>query len=154
MSDEYVQVPPGHKVVMIQPSPQPHFNLLESGFLLLDFGTSGNWRTTLANIETCFDGLDEGQAPTTITILQSEMINELVAANDLDDFLAMCQAAGQRGWSALWILPNEAASNDEVVAGLKRAGFGVHSSARDGTCFVEVHKPDGTITVGMTGPAL
>jgi hypothetical protein len=105
----------------------------------------------LAKVEA---GLLGGAFPTTITILQLAMIDSLVTAGDLSAFVAGWQSAKHKGWNAVWVLPNEASARDKVVELLKNAGFGVHGSTEDGACFVEVHKPDGTITVGMAGGPL
>jgi hypothetical protein len=82
------------------------------------------------------------------------MIESLDAAGELSEFIARWQSAMRSGWNAVWVLPNEASARNDVVELLKNAGFGVHGSAEDGACFVEVHKPDGTITIGMPGPSL
>lgn len=151
MSNEFVRVPPGHKVVVIHPSPLPQMGVAESKLVVLDFGASGDWRTMLAKVEA---GLLGGAFPTTITILQWAMIDRLVTAGELSAFVAGWQSAKQKGWNAVWILPNKASECDVVVDLLTNAGFGVHGSTEDGACFVEVHKPDGTITVGMAGGPL
>ncbi|HEV2668400.1 MAG TPA: hypothetical protein VG324_26015 [Blastocatellia bacterium] len=151
MSDKFVQVPPGHKVVVIHPSPKAQIGLTESKLVILDFGTSGDWQTMLADIEA---GLSSGTFPSTVTILQLPMIERLDAAGELSAFIARWQSARQSGWNAVWVLPNEASTRNDVVDLLKNAGFGAHGSAEDGACFVEVHKPDGTITIGMPGPSL
>lgn len=82
------------------------------------------------------------------------MLDGLRAAGELREFVAAWQRLGGRDWQAVWVLPLGAAGQTDAVGLLRTAGFGVHGSAEDGVCFVEVHKPDGTITVGMTGPSL
>jgi hypothetical protein len=69
-------------------------------------------------------------------------------------FIARWESARQSGWNAMWVLPKDASTRDDVVDLLKNAGFEAHGSAEDGACFVEVHKPEGTITIGMPGPSL
>lgn len=151
MDDEFVTVPPGHKVVVIYPTTQPSMGILESELLVLDFGADGDWRAMLAHVEA---GLAAEQAPATVTILQRGRIEMLVAAGELDAFVHAWESARRQGWNAVWVLPNDASGNNEVVTRLKGAGFEVHGSASRGECFVEVHKPDGTIIIGMPGPAL
>ena len=90
MSNEFVRVPPGHKVVVIHPSSLPQMGVTESKLVVLDFGSSGDWRTMLAKVET---GLLGGAFPTTITILQMAMIDSLVTAGEQR---VVCWALGVR----------------------------------------------------------
>jgi hypothetical protein len=55
--------------------------------------------------------------------------------------------------SHLAVFPDEHPSRLRLMAEFKRIGFGVHYGGPDRECYVEVHKPDGSITVGMPGPA-
>lgn len=150
-NDGFVTVPPGHKVVVIHPSTQSQVIHLESNFLVLDFGVDGDWLTLVSDFE---EKLGCVEVPPTVAILQSAMLSRLRASGDLRDFVSEWQLLRERGWQAVWVLPQEAAGQVDVVELLKAAGFGVHGSAEDGACFIEVHKPDGTITIGMTGPSL
>ncbi len=150
-NDGFVTVPPGHKVVVIRPSTQPQVNHLESNFLVLDFGVDGDWLALVSDFD---ERVSRVEVPPTVVILQSAMLGRLRASGDLRDFVSEWHRLRERGWQAVWVLPWEAAGQVDVVELLKAAGFGVHGSAEDGACFIEVHKPDGTITIGMTGPSL
>jgi len=151
MSDDKVRVPPGHKVVVIHPVADPQIGQLESNFLVVDFGLNGNWRNVVGTLE---NAMSRGESPPAVAILQRAMLDNLQALAEVDDFIEAFARLRARGWTAVWVLPNEAADRTKVVIQLQAAGFGVHGSAPDGACFVEVHKPDGTITVGMAGPSL
>jgi len=98
MSDKFVSVPPGHKVVVIHPNPKAQMGLTESKLVILDFGTSGDWQTMLANVEA---GITEGTFPFTVAILQFLMIERLDAARELSTFIAKWQSVRQRGWNAV-----------------------------------------------------
>jgi hypothetical protein len=150
-NDGFVTIPPGHKVVVIHPSTQSQVIHLESNFLVLDFGVDGDWLTFVSDFE---EKLGRIEVPPTVAILQSAMLGRLRASGDLRDFVSEWQRLRERGWQAVWVLPREASGQVDVVELLNAAGFGVHASAEDGACFMEVHKPDGTITIGMTGPSL
>ena len=150
MSDSKVRVPPGHKVVVIHPVADPQITQLESSFVV-DFGLNANWRSVVGTLE---DALSLGEIPSTVAILQRAMLDNLQALAEVGEFIEAFTRLRARGWMAVWVFPNEAADRTEVVVQLQAAGFGVHGSAPDGACFVEVHKPDGTITVGMAGPTL
>ncbi|HEX8284138.1 MAG TPA: hypothetical protein VF588_12320 [Pyrinomonadaceae bacterium] len=148
---DHVTVPPGHKVVIIHPSTQPQVIPLESNFLVLDFGLASDWQTLVSDFD---ERLSLTEVRPVVAILQGAMLDRLRAAGDLRDFAAAWHGLRERGWQAVWVLPLEAAGQTDAVELLKAAGFGVHGSAEDGACFVEVHKPDGTITIGMPGPSL
>lgn len=150
-NDGRVAVPPGHKVVGIFPSTRPQVRQLESNFLVVDFGVDGNWRALVSDID---EGLGRAEVRPTVVILQGAMLDGLRAAGELQDFVGAWQYLRERGWQAIWVLPREAAGQAEAVESLKTAGFIVHGSSEDGACFIEVHKPDGTITIGMPGPSL
>jgi len=150
-NDGRATVPPGHKVVGISPSTQPQVRHLESNFLVMDFGVDSDWRVLVSGFNERLGRID---VPPTVAILQGAMLDRLRAAGELQDFVGAWQYLRERGWQAVWVLPREAAGQMDAVESLKMAGFGVHGSAEDGMCFVEVHKPDGTIAIGMPGPSL
>ena len=147
----HVRVPPGHKVVVIHPRTQPLLIPLESNFLILDFGVASDWRILVSVFNERLGRI--GVLPT-VAILQSAMLDQLRAAGELRDFVAAWQGIRERGWQAVWVLPREAAGQTDAVELLKSVGFGVHGSDEDGACVIEVHKPDGTITIGMPGASL
>ncbi len=151
MNDGFVTVPPGHKVVVIYPSTKLQVNHLESNFLVLDFGVDGDWLTLVSGFD---ERLERTEIPPTVAILQGARLDRLRASGELRDFVSEWQRLRERGWQAVWILPLEAAGQVDAVELLSMAGFGVHGSAKDGACFIEIHKPDGTITIGMPGPSL
>jgi hypothetical protein len=77
----------------------------------------------------------------------------LTALQDVDAFLVriraiVAESKGKVGHCA--VFAKEAAERTDVMAALKQLGVGVHYSAPDGACFVEVHRPEGII-VGMPG---
>src|SRR5262249_7393340 len=99
------------QTVVIHPSPKAQMGLTESKIVILDFGTSGDWQTMLANVEA---GLSGGTFPSTVTILQLPMIERLDAAGELSTFIARWQSARQSGWNAVWVLPKETSTRDDV----------------------------------------
>ncbi|MEK6289105.1 MAG: hypothetical protein AABO57_25600 [Acidobacteriota bacterium] len=151
MNDGFVTVPQGHKIVTIHPSTQPQVWQLESKFLVLDFGLNSDWRAFVSDFD---ERVGQVEVQPTVAILQGAMLDRLQASGEIHDFVSEWQRLRERGWQAVWVLPREAAERMDAVELLKSAGFGVHGSAKDGACFIEVHKPDGTITIGMTGPSI
>lgn len=151
VNDGPVTVPPGHKVVGILPTARPQVRHLESNLLVMDFGVDGDWRTFVSGFD---ERLGRVEVPTTVAILQGAMLDRLRAAGELREFVAAWQRLAERGWQAVWVLPREAAGQVDAVELLGAAGFDVHGSAEDGMCFVELHKPDGTINIGLPGPSL
>jgi len=146
-----VTVPEGQKVVVVRAAPRENIGMLESGLLVVDFGAAGSWKNLTSAIEK---RAKQGDLPSLIVILQLTMIAELKARGELDAFFDFWARAHSTGARAVWVLPLGAKSDQQVVALIKKAGFTAHASADDGACFVEVHKPDGSITIGMPGPQL
>jgi hypothetical protein len=151
VNDGPVTVPPGHKVVGIFPTARPLVRHLESNFLVMDFGVESDWRTFVSSFD---ERLGRAEVPPTVAILQGAMLDRLRAAGELREFVSAWQRLVERGWEAVWVLPGEAAGQMDAVELLGMAGFDVHGSAEDRMCFVEVHKPDGTINIGLPGPTL
>ncbi|QTN28422.1 hypothetical protein HZ993_00750 [Rhodoferax sp. AJA081-3] len=143
-------VPPGHKVTVINPTANGHVNVVSSGALIMDYGRNGNWRLTNAQFEAAL----ARRSASAVVILQDEMIVALKQSNDLGDFFAYWTAARAKGISAVWVLPLRASEQTSIISSIHSAGYGVHASAPDGACFVEVHKPDGSVVVGMPGASL
>lgn len=54
-------------MVVINPTPRPQVGLLESKVLVVDFGTTGDWRDSIAALS---DSFREGSFAPTVTILQ------------------------------------------------------------------------------------
>jgi hypothetical protein len=144
-----IKVPEGHKVVVIGPSPKPFLARAESGVWILNLGDG-------KDLGRALDALDEfvGRADkqTVIWIIQAEFLGAL---RDVEAFLArirsiVAASKGKVGHGA--VFAKEAGQRLDVMAALKQMGIGVHYSAPDGACVVEIHRPDG-IVVGMPGNA-
>jgi hypothetical protein len=151
-AQDSVVVPPGHRVVVFSPSGKPHAKVLESGALPVDYGTAGDWRAVQSEVEQKLSGM--GPDTFVVVVFQLAAIEHLASEAEREEILLRWKALKERGARAVWVLPLRAADHRSTVAAIKAAGFGVHTSASDGACFVEVHKPDGRIIVGMPGPAL
>lgn len=120
MSDSKVRVPPGYKVVVIHPVANPQISQLESNFLVVDFGLNANWRGVVGSLE---DALSLGEIPSTVMILQRAMLDNLQALAEVGVFIEAFTRLRARGWTAVWVLPNEAADRTEVVVQLQAAGL-------------------------------
>jgi hypothetical protein len=88
-----------------------------------------------------------------VWILQEALLERIT---DWDRFVAdleqvVPQPINRFGHCAVLVL--KAAHRQELIHRLRGIAIGVHGSADDGACFVEVHRPDG-IVVGMPGPVL
>lgn len=140
-------VPPGHQVVVVHPSPAPHFSPLKSGYHVADLGYSGDFAPVLARAESLVH--QEGRHAI-VWILQTSLLQQTEV---LDSLLAFLAKLRQEGIHYVAVFPHADASYREQVTRLRGIGIGVHASAPDGACFVEVHRPDGSIVIGMPGPA-
>lgn len=150
MATDTVVVPPGHKIIVIMPTVTAHVAVASSGLVIVDYGESSDWRQTNSQLEAV---LAKHSVPT-VVIFQSAMIDELTRLNELSEFFSYWKASRAEGIEAAWVLPLRAAERTFIISSIRDAGYGVHASAPDGACFVEVHKPDGSIIIAMPGPAL
>ena len=149
MSTDTIVVPEGHKVIVIGPSSRPFLARADSGWFVLNFGDGKDLVTALESIE---DAVERRDKLNVIWILQREFLDAL---QDLKSFLARVGAIvsashGRIGHVA--VFATKAADRVEIMNSFRQLGLGVHYSAPDGACFVEVHRPDG-IVVGMAGKA-
>jgi hypothetical protein len=144
-----VIVPQGHKVVVIGPSAKPFLARTASGTWILNFGDGHDLVRGLDAVE---DFIRKADKQSVIWILQAEFLDTL---QDVDGFLARVRAIaatsrGKVGHCAVFAM--RAAQRTDIMLAFSQLGFGVHHSAPDGACFVEVHRPDG-IVAGMPGKA-
>jgi hypothetical protein len=149
MGIDKVIVPEGHKVVVIGPSAKPFLARTESGAWILNFGDGKDLVRALDAVE---DFVEKANKQSIIWILQAEFLDSL---RDVDGFLARIRAVvttsrGKVGHCAVFAA--KAAQRTDIMLAFSQLGLGVHYSAPDGACFVEVHRPDG-IVVGMPGKA-
>jgi hypothetical protein len=144
-----IKIPEGHKVVVIGPSPKPFLARAQSGVWILNFGDGTDLTRALDDVDAFVGKAGQHNI---VWIFQAEF---LAALRDVDGFLARVSAIaaasrGKVGHTA--VFANEAARHTAIMAAFRQIGLGVHYSAPDGACFVEVHRPDG-IVVGMPGKA-
>ena len=151
LGGEKITVPEGHRVGVLYPTKNPRLVMLASGTTALDYGETGEWVDQNVQVET---ELKNRGSLSVVIVLQQTMIEKLKANQELEKLIAYWTAALDRGVSAVWVLPLQASTDKKAISQLKDACFGVFGSTDDGACFVEVHKPDGTITVGIPGDAL
>ena len=150
MTEDEVVVPEGHKVVVFGPSPKPFLKRAESGVWILNFGDGTDLNGALNAVDEFVRSADQENV---IWILQAEFLNSLT---DLDRFVERVRSvtANSRGTVGhCAVFATEASRRTDVMQAFKQLGLGVHYSAPDGACFVEVHRPDG-IVIGMAGQAL
>jgi hypothetical protein len=150
MENGKLQIPEGHKVVIIGPSPKPFLAQAESGTWILNFGDGQDLTGALDAVED-FVGRVEKQY--VVWILQAEFLDAL---KDVDGFLARIRAIAALSRDKVGhcaVFAKEAGRRTDIMVSLRQIGLAVHFSAPDGACFVEVHRPDG-IVVGMPGKPL
>ena len=134
---------------MIGPSPKPFLARSASGTWILNFGDGQDLVRALDEVEEL---VGRANKQLVIWIIQVEF---LAALQDVDGFLARIRtivAASKDRVGHCAVFAKEAGQRVDIMAALKQIGLGVHHSAPDGACFVEVHRPDGIVT-GMPGKA-
>ncbi len=146
---ESVTVPPGHKVVVVHATENAALARCESGIWIAQMGTGVDHRSVLDELKKL---AKDDQQQNVIWIMPPEFLDTLAdQASFMSEVASIVKSSqGKIGHTA--VLPRASAKHKSVMAQLRDFGIGVHYSADDGACFVEVHKPDG-IVVGMPGPA-
>ena len=150
MDKDNVVVPPGHKVVIAYPTPTPEFRQTASSVWILNFG---DCRFVQAMLDTASEFVSRDEEASVIWILAGDVLETL------DDPAAFLESAATlvRGSSGkvshIAIFPDDTPSRAQFMRAFRERRFGVHFGGPERECFVEVHKPDGSIVVGMAGPA-
>jgi hypothetical protein len=144
-----VTVPPGHKVVVVHPAPKAYLGCGESGVWIADLGAASDFADVVSRVAQMSVA---GQQASIIWILQPCVLESAAAFDALISTLTaiVAQSRGIVGHCA--VVPHATKQHASQMRRLRQSGVGVHYSAEDGACFVEVHKPDG-IVVGMPGRA-
>jgi hypothetical protein len=150
MTSNTVTIPEGHQIIVVHPSDVARIGQLQCGILVVDYGNDGDWNS----INLKLDEVWPGRTTSTLVVLQKGLIESLRRSNQITTFFSDWKRRASSKMSTLWVLPLKAAEDANVIAEIHEIGCSVHASAPDGACFVEVHKPDGSITIGMPGPAL
>ena len=144
-----VTVPVGHKVVVVHPAPKAYFSRAESGVWIADLGAASEFTDVISRVAQVSVA---GQKASVIWILQPCVLESAATFDALIGTLTTIvqQSRGIVGHCV--VVPHATERHTSQMRRLRQSGVGVHYSAGDGACFVEVHKPDG-IVVGMPGKA-
>ncbi len=145
-----VVVPEGHKVVVIHPLDIPNVCVSESGLIILDLGKK-------AELDSIFSKLGEIHSKVSNSILwiiQDELLVNAEESGSIEKLVKNIfdEKSKYNSVSQIAVFPLKSGLRVDLMSKFKEMGFGVHHSADDGACFVEVHKPNNEITVGFPGP--
>lgn len=150
MTADTIVVPEGHEIIVVKPAREARTGRLPCGVFVVDYGEDGDWPSLHRRMHSAY--LDSGTSA--LIVLQRPMIEHLRNSDLIDSFFEAWEQSAAEKLPAVWVLPLDASIDTDIVAKIRAMGYGVHGSAPDGACFVEVHKPDGSIVVGMPGPQL
>lgn len=144
-----VVVPPGHRVVVIHPSQDPFFAPSESGPMMLNFGSVEHVPSGLTKVAEWAGSTKEQQS-----VLWLMPANILPAFDNAPVLLAQIAklVTAAPHVSHLAVFPGSSPLLDRVMESFRSIGVNTQRGAPDGACYVEVHKPDGSIVVGIPGP--
>jgi hypothetical protein len=118
--------------------------------MIADLGAGNDFEPILSAADR---SVASGQQGTMVWILQDAVLAQVEDWERFVGRLAQVVRHPDNRVVHCAVLVLAAAQRQELVQRLKGLGMGVHGSADDGACFVEVHRPNG-IVVGMPGPAL
>jgi hypothetical protein len=143
-----VVVPPGHKVVVIYPTPNPSFHRCESGFWIVQLGSGKDLCEIVPRVRELASQNQQANVLWIIPpiILESSSVLDTVVSS-LDSIAQDTQAVLRHGA----VVPYATDRHLAAMKRLKDIGLAVQYSGANGECFVEIHAPDGTITVAYAG---
>lgn len=156
-----VRVPPGHKVVITSFSPSPAFARLESGLRIAEFGESPVYGPQ--GYMPVFDAAEKDLrlAPQTSIVwhLQEKAVRIWTSdVEGLKDWLwrfhQVRSVRGEAQAGDVAIVPDFGARARVMIELLQSLGVAVHLPSPEGKVLAEVHRPDGSVTVGMLGAAV
>jgi hypothetical protein len=143
-------VPPGHKVLVVKPQPEPGFSRMPSGPWILNFGEP---RFLESGLRTLNEFLARNTERTSVIwLMVADIVAQLASSEALTSRSLECGSASTTV-THLAVFPDDTPERPSLMAAFKTHGFGVHYGGPDRECYVEVHKPDRSIVVGMPGPA-
>lgn len=143
-------VPPGHRVVVIYPSPNPFFIPTESGPIMLNFGLVDHVPSELTKFAEWAGSVKEKQS--VVWLMPADILPAFDDAPALLAEIASLVAAAPH-ISHLAIFPGSSSPLlERVMESLSGVGVNTQRGAPDGACYLELHKPDGSIVVGIPGP--
>ena len=151
-NENMIEVPEGHKVVVISGTVNPQFGQAESGLFVANLGYGPkSWKI----IEEAKSRPDEYKQFGVMWIVQQESFGGL---DQLDKEKLKAELTGvleeEKETTHIAVFVSPADQNRSLVNIFRILGMGVHHSAPDGACLIEVHKPDGQIIIGMAGEAI
>lgn len=150
-------VPPGHSITVWHKSVAPVFVPTSSGVYFADFGAYGSFIEVFAAAE---DLLQREPHTPILWIVQASALetwarDPAILSGWLRRLHCVRRLRGSTEICADTVIAPYEGKDPSGFAGLLRSlGLDVHyPSPQDGSVFIEVHRPDGTIVIGMTGPA-
>jgi len=148
-----VVIPEGHEVVVVSGGASPALSKMDSGVWIADFGAKPEFTDLDMLINQVKDILKNENEGLILWIIQKGLITLLTNDSKKNYLITRFhKIQSNRKFSNVAIFQPEASKNIELMSQVYEIGFGVHFSAPDGACFIEVHKPEG-IVVGMCGDA-
>jgi hypothetical protein len=147
---EAVAVPPGHKVLIVKPSPVPHLGRYESGVWIAELGNGVGIEGILSRVRQLATEADQTSV---IWIVQPMVLESSSVFDAVVSALASIVRESTDGSRHVVVVPYAEDRHLPQLRRLEQADVAVHYSGPHGECFVEVHRPDGNV-VGMPGRAL
>jgi len=142
-----VVVPPGHKVVVVEPQPVPQLWQCESGVWIAELGSGVGVEELISRVRQL---ATQARRTNVIWILQPIVLESSNVFDTVISSLASIVQASTGGTGHTIVVPYAADRHLPQLRRLKQVGITVHFSGPHGECFIEVHRPDG-IVVGMPG---
>ncbi len=144
---ETVVVPPGHKVVVIEPRPNPYFSQRESGVWIAELGSGKNIDEIVTRVRKLSE---QAQRATVVWIVQPILLESPTVFEAVLAAFRPLLSDARKVIAHSAVVPYAGDRHAAMMRRLKDIGMSVYYGGPHGECFVEVHKPEG-IVVGMPG---
>lgn len=140
-------VPPGHKLVIVYPHPIPKLGKTESGVWIAELGSGVAFNNVIANVRSMLEQVEKAKV---IWIIQpSVLVSKLNFETLLSELESIIQKPIHTAGHTL-VVPYAQHCHLPQIRRLESLGVAMHCGGLHGECFVEVHRPDGTV-VEMQG---
>ena len=139
-----VVVPPGHRVVVIEPIPTPYFAQCESGVWIAELGNGEALHAIIAKVRKALEE-EDAQRMAIIWILQPIVLERPGGFDAVVDALHSILSRSRNVISHSAVVPYATERHLPMMRRLKEIGMDVHYSGPHGECFIEVQKPDGIV---------
>lgn len=150
-SEEMLTVPPEHSIVVYSASTQSAVERSESGRWIANIGVIDDLPAITSHVAEVTELVSKGQVARVIWIFPAAFLEPDNAVELIIQMISHTFEKSQAFLVHSFVIPGASERHFAAMRQLKINEFGVFHSGKNGESFIEVHRPDGSIVVGMPG---